>query len=82
MTGLIAIALVQAAAACHHLQTGVQHACGKAVFKCLMKVPDFPEIFLDPATFDQFLKSLQPAGGKIVCLKRLVRGLGRELTGL
>jgi hypothetical protein len=82
VTRLIAIAILQAAAACHHLQTGVQHACGKAMFKCLMKVPDFPEIFLDPAAFDQFLKSLQPARRNVVCLKRFVRGLGRELTRL
>src|SRR5215470_17848953 len=43
----------------YHLQARMDHPQEKAVFKCLMEVPDLPQLFLDPALFHKLPKAAQ-----------------------
>ncbi len=82
VSGFCRIAVAQAAAASDHLQRGVEHAGVESVFKTLVHVAHFPELFFDPAGFDFFLKLAEHRGRRIIFLQRFESRLGSEHAAL
>ena len=82
VAGPVPISIVQAAPTGHHLQTRVDHSREKAVLERLMEIPHLPQLFLDPALFDEVLEPAQPLCRKIIRLNRFIRCLGRQHAGL
>src|SRR5581483_2019038 len=59
------VVATHAASASELLNAGVDHSSPEAMLEALVKIPDVPKFFFDPAVFDPLLECAKRSSGEI-----------------